>query len=200
MDKKKRAVEWNKILEVFVVFLVIPTLIFYLIGLRRPAFLDYAYYLLVWLFVFQAGLSYIYSFSAFRRRQLRELPTAKHAPVPKTTFIVCAYLPNEAEIIEKTLLNILERLQRPDSGIELILAYNTPHMEGIEPHLRELACKWSELILANAYGSRSKSENLNYALEIASGEMIVLLDADHLVAPDCLQAAWRWLDDGYNVV
>jgi cellulose synthase/poly-beta-1,6-N-acetylglucosamine synthase-like glycosyltransferase len=60
--------------------------------------------------------------------------------------------------------------------------------------------KWPQLILANAYGSRSKSENLNYALEIASGEMIVLLDADHLVSADCLQRAWRWLDEGYNVV
>ena len=126
----------------------------------------------------------MYSLSAFRRGKFRELPTAKHIPVPKTTFIVSAYLPNELEVIEEALLNILERIQRPDAGIELILAYNTPQMERIEPRLRELAYKWPELILANAYGSRSKSENLNYALEIASGEMIVLLDADHLVTTE----------------
>ena len=130
----------------------------------------------------------------------RELPTAKHIPVPKTTFIVSAYLSNEIEVIEDTLLNILERIERPEGGIELILAYNCPHMEEIELRFRELAYKWPELILANAYGSRSKSENLNYALEIASGEMIVLLDADHLPDPDCLKRAWRWLDEGYNVV
>jgi cellulose synthase/poly-beta-1,6-N-acetylglucosamine synthase-like glycosyltransferase len=182
------------------VLLVIPTFIFYLIGLRWPVFLNFAYYFLVWLFIFQAGLSYMYCFIAFRRRRFRELPAAKHLPIPKTTFIVSAYLPNEIEVIEDTLLNILERIQRPEGGIELILAYNTPQMEGIEPHLRELAYKWPELILANAYGSRSKSENLNYTLEIASGEMIVLLDADHLVSPDCLRRAWRWLDNGYNVV
>ncbi len=200
MDKKKRAIEWNKIFEILFVLLVIPTFIFYLIGLHRPAFLNYAYYFLVWLFIFQAGLSYLYSFSAFRKGKFKGLPTAKHAPVPKTTFIVSAYLPNELEVIEDTILNILERIQRPDDGIELILAYNTPHLEKLELRLRELAYKWSELILANAYGSKSKSENLNYALNIASGEMIVLLDADHLVASDCLKRAWRWLDEGYNVV
>lgn len=199
MDKKKRAIEVNKILEILTVFLIIPTFIFYLIGLRQPVFLNYAYYFFVWLFIFQAALSYLYSFSAFERA-FKELPAAKHAPVPKTTFIVSAYLPNELEVIEDTLLNILERIQRPASGLELILAYNTPHMQGIEPRLRELVYKWPELILANAYGSRSKSENLNYSLEMASGEMIVLLDADHLVASDCLKRAWRWLDEGYSAV
>ncbi|MEI8348918.1 MAG: glycosyltransferase [Candidatus Omnitrophota bacterium] len=200
MDKKKRSIEWSKIFEILLIFLLIPTIIFYIIGLRWPAFLNYAYYFLVWLFISQAGLSYMYSITAFGRSKFRELSTAKHIPLPKSTFIVSAYLPNELEVIEDTLLNILERIQRPEAGIELILAYNTPHMEGIEPRLRELAYKWPELILANAYGSRSKSENLNYALEIASGEMIVLLDADHLVAADCLKLAWRWLDEGYNVV
>ncbi|MFA6129950.1 MAG: glycosyltransferase family 2 protein [Candidatus Omnitrophota bacterium] len=200
MDKKRK-IEGGKIFEILFILLVIPTFIFYFIGLRWPVFLNYAYYFFVWLFVFQAGLSYLYSFSAFRNRKFRELPAAQHIPVPKTTFIVSAYLPNEAEVIEDTLLNILGRIQRPEGGIEVILAYNTPHVvEGIEPRLRELAYKWPELILANAYGSRSKSENLNYSLEIASGEMIVLLDADHLVAPDCLKRAWRWLDEGYSVV
>jgi cellulose synthase/poly-beta-1,6-N-acetylglucosamine synthase-like glycosyltransferase len=200
LNENKRTVEWGKIFQILLIFLVIPTFIFYLAGLRWPAFLTYAYYFLVGLFIFQAGLSYVYSFSAFRRGMFRELPSAKHIPVPKTTFIISAYLPNEIEVIEDTLLNILERIQRPNGGIELILAYNTPHMEGIEPRLREFVYKWPELILANAYGSRSKSENLNYALEIASGEMIVLLDADHLVASDCLMRAWRWLDEGYDVV
>ncbi|MFA5224044.1 MAG: glycosyltransferase family 2 protein [Candidatus Omnitrophota bacterium] len=197
---KKRRIEWGKIFEVLFVLLVLPTFVFYFIGLHYPAFLNHSYYFLVWLFVLQSGLSYMYSLAAFRCETFKELSATKHAPVPKVTFIVSAYLPNEVEVVKDTLLNILENIQRPASGVELILAYNTPHMEGIEPFLRELAYKWPELILANAYGSRSKSENLNYALELASGEMIVLLDADHLVAPDCLKLAWRWLDEGYDVV
>lgn len=200
MSDKKLTTEWNKLFEVFVVLLVIPTFIFYFVGLYRPALLNFSYYFIVSLFIFQSGLSYMYSLSAFRRKKFRELPSAKHLSVPKTTFIVSAYLPNEIEVVEDTLMNVLKHVERPADGIEVILAYNTPHMEGIEPRLRELAYKWPELILSNAYGSKNKSENLNYALEIASGEMIVLLDADHLVSPDCLSLAWRWLDEGYNVV
>jgi hypothetical protein len=200
LDKKKPRIEWNKIFEILLILLVIPTFIFYFIGLRWPDLLNYAYYFLVCLFIFQAGLSYLYSFSAFRRGSSKEFPFVYTSPVPKTTFIVSAYLPNELGVIENTILNILERVQRPEAGIELVLAYNTPHMEGIEPRLRELAYKWPELILANAYGSKSKSENLNHAFEISSGEMIVLLDADHLVASDCLKLAWSWLDKGYNAV
>jgi len=148
----------------------------------------------------QAALSYMYSLSAFKRKQFKEMASAKHEQVPKTTFIVSAYLPNEIQVIEDTLLNILEKVLRPAGGIEVILAYNTPQLEELELRLRSLAYKWPELILANAYGSKSKSQNLNYALEIASGEMIVLLDADHLVSADCLSRAWRWLDEGYSVV
>ena len=200
MSDKKRIIEWNKLLEVFIVLLVIPTFIFYFIGVHRPALLNVAYYLILSLFVFQSALSYMYSLSAFKREKFKELPSARHLVVPKTSFVVSAYLPNEIEVVEDTLVNILKQVKRPNAGMELILAYNTPHLEAIELRLRELAYQWPELILANAYGSKSKSENLNYALEIASGEMIVLLDADHLVSSDCLALAWRWLDEGYDVV
>lgn len=200
MPDKKLTTEWYKLFEVFIVLYIIPTFIFYFVGLYRPALLNFSYYFIVSLFIFQSALSYIYSFSAFRRKNFRELPCAKHLSIPKTTFIVSAYLPNEIEVVEDTLMNVLKNVERPAEGIELILAYNTPHMEGIEPRLRELAYEWPELILSNAYGSKSKSENLNYALEIASGEMIVLLDTDHQVSHDCLALAWRWLDEGYNIV
>jgi len=74
-------------------------------------------------------------------------------------------------------------------------------MEPLEARLNELALIYPELILANAYQSKSKAENLNYTLEMASGGMIALLDADHLLPPDCIARAWRWLDQrGYDVV
>lgn len=200
MSEKARSGEWFKIFEFLIVFLIIPTVIFYIIAPHWAFVLKFGYYFIVSLFVFQAALSYLYSLSAFRS-SARSHPEIKiHKPVPKTTFIVSAYLPNEVEVIEETLLNILERVQRPEDGIEVIFAYNTTHMEDIELRLKKLAYKWPELILANAYGSRSKSENLNYALSLASGAIVVLLDADHIIAKDCLSRAWRWLDNGYDVV
>ncbi|OVE74376.1 hypothetical protein BVX94_00535, partial [bacterium B17] len=102
--------------------------------------------------------------------------------------------------VEDTLLNNLDNVERPEDGIEVILAYNTPTMLDIEKRLRDLALKRPELMLANAYQSRSKVENLNHALNLASGEMIALMDADHIVAADCLRKAWRWLATDTDIV
>jgi glycosyltransferase involved in cell wall biosynthesis len=192
--------EWLKIAEVGLVLLVAPTALFYWISLSWFPFLDIGYHFLVGILVVQAALSYWYTASIFCHKKFVPLPSAGHCAIPKTTFIVSAYLPNELQLIRATLSNILERVIRPADGLEVILAYNTPHMEELELKLRDMAFHRPELILANAYGSRSKSENLNHAIDLATGEMIVLLDADHLVEPDCLGRAWRWLDGGYDVV
>ncbi|MEI7750550.1 MAG: glycosyltransferase [Candidatus Omnitrophota bacterium] len=192
--------EWLKVAEILLVYAVGATAVFYAISLKWPLFLDISYYFVVTLLVFQSALSYWFTASVFSEKKFVPLPSAENKQVPRTTFIVSAYLPNEIEVIEATLLNILEHVERPADGIEVILAYNTPHVEALELKLRELSYKWPELVLANAHGSRSKSENLNYAIDLASGRMVGLLDADHLVHGDCLARAWRWLDEGYDVV
>lgn len=192
--------EWFKILEVSLAILVLPTLLFSLLGSRWPAVLFVSYHFVVGLFLFQSALSYWYTTCVFTRKRYLPPPSAEMKPLPMTTFIVSAYLPNETAVVESTLLNILKNVERPSDGIEVILAYNTPHMEPVELRLRELAYQWPELVLCNAYKSRSKSENLNYAIDFASGALIVLVDADHLVASDCLTRAWRWMNGGYDVV
>lgn len=192
--------EWFKVAEILLFILVLPTAVFYALAFRWPFFLNISYHVIVGLFIFQSALSYWYTTSVFNRKVFVPLPTAENKPIPRTTFIVSAYLPNEVSVVEATLINILQNVKRPPKGSEVILAYNTPHMEPLELKLREMTYQWPELILANAYGSRSKSENLNHAIELASGDMIVLLDADHLVLRDCLTHAWRWLDEGYDVV
>ena len=192
--------EWLKVAEVVVFLFVGPGAFFYVLSIRWPLTLDVLYRGIIYIMVIQAALTYWYTASVFNRKRFVPLPAAQNKPVPRTTFIVSAYLPNEVRVVESVLLNILEKVERPAEGIDVILVYNTPHMEELELRLRELALRWPELILANAYHSRSKSENLNYGIDQASGEMIVLLDADHWVASDCLKRAWRWLDEGYDVV
>ncbi|MBP7216337.1 MAG: glycosyltransferase family 2 protein [Candidatus Omnitrophica bacterium] len=192
--------ECFKVVEVLVALFVIPFFFFNLLASWFPATLRISYYFIVSLFVFQSALSYLHSMSGFRKERFRERATAKHQVIPKVTFIVSAYLPNELEVIEETLLNLLQNIERPQAGMEVVLAYNSPHLEPLELRLRDLAYAFPELVLANAYNSRSKSENLNYVLGLASGEMIVLIDADHHPRPDCISRAWRWLDEGYDVV
>lgn len=197
---KKKGIEWFRIGEVLLLFVALPTLVFLLIAPAWPAFLHFSYYFIITIFAFQGLLSFVNSFSALNRKRFAEQPDIVHRPVPKTSFIISAYLPNEVAVVRGTIMNIIQNVERPGSGIEVILAYNTPHKEEIEAKLKELAYEYPELVLANAHGSKSKSENLNYALELASGEMIVLLDADHLVEAACLKKAWRWLEKGYDAV
>ncbi|MEB3225577.1 MAG: glycosyltransferase [Synechococcus sp.] len=121
--------------------------------------------------------------------------------VPKCSVVVVAYLPNEQEIILETLTQILQGLIRPAGGLEVILAYNTPHPLPIEANLWDLAAQYPELKLLHVKDSHSKAQNLNAALEVVTGEMTGIFDADHWPAADVLNRAWAWLQDGrYDVV
>lgn len=122
------------------------------------------------------------------------------APLPRCTFLVAAYLPNEQDIILDTVRHILTTVQRSAAGLELILTYNTPIDLPVEEDLRQLAQTYPELQLLRVEGSRSKAENLNAALDLVTGEITCILDADHHPAPDCFMRAWRWLERDYEVV
>jgi cellulose synthase/poly-beta-1,6-N-acetylglucosamine synthase-like glycosyltransferase len=132
-------------------------------------------------------------FGGFRLRRSR-------SPLPRCSFLVAAYLPNEQDIILDTVRHILYKVQRPAAGLELILTYNTPVDLAVEEDLRRLAQIHPELRLLRVEGSHSKAENLNAALHIVTGEVTCILDADHQPAPDCFFRAWRWLEHNYDVV
>ena len=87
------------------------------------------------------------------------------APLPRCSFLVAAYLPNEQDIIVETIRHLLLHVQRPAAGLEIILAYNTPVDLLVEAELRKLAKQYPEFILLRVEGSRSKAENLNAGAE-----------------------------------
>lgn len=113
--------------------------------------------------------------------------------VPKCSLVVAAYLPNEQHIILNTLDHILNTMERPEAGLEVILAYNRPERLPVEDRLEQMAQQYPELKLLCVEGSRSKAHNINAALEIVTGEVTGILDADHHPNPDCFTRAWRWL-------
>jgi cellulose synthase/poly-beta-1,6-N-acetylglucosamine synthase-like glycosyltransferase len=121
-------------------------------------------------------------------------------PVPRASLIVAAYLPNEHEIIRETLEQILATVRRPEGGLEIVLAYNTPVDLPVEEDLRRYAELHPELRLLRVEGSESKAENLNAAIEVVTGEIVGILDADHHPPADCFERAWRWLESNYDVV
>ncbi|HEY9695135.1 MAG TPA: acyltransferase family protein [Oculatellaceae cyanobacterium] len=121
-------------------------------------------------------------------------------PLPRCSCIVVAYLPNEQDLIIDTLTHILKNVNRPQGGLELILAYNTPVELPIEKQLHHLALRYPELRLLRVEGSKSKAENLNAAINIVTGVITCILDADHQPCADCFLRAWQWLERDYDVV
>ncbi|GAB4276505.1 MAG: glycosyltransferase family 2 protein [Deferrisomatales bacterium] len=121
-------------------------------------------------------------------------------PMPRCSIVFVAYLPNEQDLIVGTLRHALTRLRRPPEGFEVVLAYNTPVRLPVEDELEALAREHPELRLLHVEGSESKAENLNAAIDVVTGEVTAIMDADHHPAPDALERAWRWIEAGYDVV
>lgn len=118
----------------------------------------------------------------------------------KVSVIIAAYLPNEKDIIVETLQHFLFHLKYP-CEYEIILAYNTPHILEVETQLQIMTQLYSHLRVIKVEGSTSKAENLNAAINVASGEMIALFDADHRpTLEDSFERAWHWIANGYDVV
>ncbi|MBE9067683.1 glycosyltransferase [Leptolyngbya cf. ectocarpi LEGE 11479] len=128
-----------------------------------------------------------------------DLPKASQ-PLPRCSFIVAAYLPNEQSIILDTVDHLLNRVHQPEAGLEVILAYNTPVALPMEATLSRLARKYPNFRPYRVEGSHSKAENINAALNIVTGDITCILDADHHPAPDCFERASRWIANGYDVV
>jgi len=143
--------------------------------------------------IFAAG-GLIEAFAAVRAPVLPPVPDR---PLPRTTAIIPAYLPNEESIVLDT---ITKHLRNGPPNHQVIVAYNTPEPMAIESKLDALAMSEPRLVVLNVGGSQSKAENINAAVQIASGEVIGIFDCDHHPEPRSYERAWRWLANGADVV
>ncbi|HEY9617498.1 MAG TPA: glycosyltransferase family 2 protein [Microcoleaceae cyanobacterium] len=221
---KKWSVDLHKLIYTHILLIGIPTIFYYCLRLDGLVLVD-VHIAIATFFFFSSVIIIVEASNALLRRFAIEPPQftanrverllrqAKSAlgvagyrrpmassPLPRCSFLVAAYLPNEQDIILETLQHILHTVQRPAAGLELILAYNTPTDLAIEDELRSLTLLHPELRLLRVEGSHSKAENLNAALDIVTGEIVCILDADHHPAADCFFRAWRWLEHDYDVV
>ncbi|MBF4510803.1 MAG: glycosyltransferase family 2 protein [Aeromicrobium sp.] len=210
---------WGRVLLTHLIVVGLPTIIYYQL---RVAGHD-----LFWLHIIVAATYFITAvvliwealITLTRRRATRDhtdgsrrmlarllpaaggrLSIATLPPTPAATIIVAAFLPNERDIIVDTVRHLLTSIERPAAGFEVILAYNTPTHLSVEDELAQIAAADPAFTLLRVEGSESKAENVDAAIEIASGEIVSILDADHHPCPDCLARAWRWLAQGYDVV
>ncbi|MCM3923159.1 glycosyltransferase family 2 protein [Frankia sp. AiPs1] len=154
-----------------------------------------AYAFIVLALVATAGSIYVEGLLALDPVRPPALPPGDPPPA---TVIIAAYLPNESA----TIIDTLEAFLRLSYAgpLQVILAYNTPHALPVEGVLQEMAHEHPRLVVLRVPGSTSKAQNVNAALEIASGHFTGVFDADHHPAPDSVTRAWRWLADAYDIV
>jgi cellulose synthase/poly-beta-1,6-N-acetylglucosamine synthase-like glycosyltransferase len=123
------------------------------------------------------------------------------AELPTLTAIVCAYLPNEQELVAETIVHLATELRVAPGSLQIILAYNTPQdMPDIESVLASLAALDVAFTPLRVATSHSKGENITAALPLIRGEVTVLLDADHRPQRDAATRALRWFESGYDMV
>ncbi|MBA2283051.1 MAG: glycosyltransferase family 2 protein [Acidimicrobiia bacterium] len=134
-----------------------------------------------------AAVGFIEALAALR---MPKPPPHPEVPLPSTTAIIAAYLPNEADLIVET---IEHHLQAGPPDLQVIVAYNTPTPLDVEFDLLELAQREPRLVVLQVEHSTSKAENVNAALAVATGEIIGVFDADHHPQAGSYQRAWRWM-------
>jgi CheY-like chemotaxis protein/cellulose synthase/poly-beta-1,6-N-acetylglucosamine synthase-like glycosyltransferase len=191
----KRSSTLLQILISLVLYLVIPFFLYILFDKLGVDISKIVYYLVVVALVITALVIWIEGFKSLKDIDPPDEPKIKY---PKATAIIAAYLPNEAYTILETINSFLA-LSYPND-LQIILAYNTPQTLPVEKKLQKLAEKNKRLVLLKVAGSESKSQNVNAAIALATGEFVGIFDADHHPMQDAFTRAWKWLASGYDVV
>lgn len=67
--------------------------------------------------------------------------------------------------------------------------------DGRRPEMAELAQEWGARYMTRPDNAHAKAGNINHALPITDGELVFVLDADHVPLPDALDAVVGYFDD-----
>ncbi len=67
--------------------------------------------------------------------------------------------------------------------------------DGRRPEMAELAREWGAEYITRPDNEHAKAGNINHALPITGGELVFVLDADHVPLPDALDAVVGYFDD-----
>ncbi|MEM0066687.1 MAG: glycosyltransferase family 2 protein [Sulfolobales archaeon] len=112
---------------------------------------------------------------------------------PKVTVIIPTY--NESKLIEKKLDNIYEQ-DYPKELMEIVVV-DSASTDGTPRLVEEWASRHKDVELKLVVESerRGKAFALNNALRYASGEVVVIADADALWPRDALTKAVKWLSN-----
>jgi Glycosyl transferase family 2 len=113
----------------------------------------------------------------------RERPPA--SPGRSVDVYICTY--DEAPtVLEATL-----------AGCKLMSYPHTTWLldDGARPEIAELARQWGARYMTRPDKTHAKAGNINHALPLTEGELVLVLDADHVPLPDALDTMVGYFDD-----
>jgi cellulose synthase (UDP-forming) len=116
-------------------------------------------------------------------------PKTYRSPLPARRMtvdvFVCTY-DEPSNVLEPTLL-----------ACDAIALPHTTYLldDGRRPEIRELAMRFGARYLTRPDNAHAKAGNINHALPLTDGELILFLDADHVPRPDILDATVGYFSD-----
>lgn len=91
----------------------------------------------------------------------------------------------------------LHVLEATLAGCALLAGDHTTYVldDGRREEVRALAREWDARYIAREDNSHAKAGNINHALGLTDGDLVLVLDADHVPLPDALGVLRRGFDD-----
>lgn len=102
-----------------------------------------------------------------------------------TDIYVCTY-DEPLHVLEATL-----------AGCALLREPHTTYLldDGRREQVAELAGRWGAIWLTRPDNSHAKAGNINHALPLTNGDLVLILDADHVPMPDALRLLCKPFED-----
>jgi cellulose synthase (UDP-forming) len=115
----------------------------------------------------------------------RSVRPALPATLPSVDVFVCTY-DEPAYVLQATLI-----------GCREITVPHTTYLldDGARPELAPIAARLGAVHVTRPDNSYAKAGNINHALPMTHGELILFLDADHVPRPDILEATVGYFSD-----
>ena len=181
--------------SLYVVFtsLVFP-LVLYMFAIPKN-YLEYIYWILIGCFGLTSGWVFIESISSlFNTTQKKSNVQISGKSI---LILVPAYMDNEQFVLKETLEAFCKL--KYEGQVKVIVVYNVKNKTSTTEFESYLTTEWENKQQGNIVfeimeckKSKSKAENVNYALQCTSNEhydYICIFDADHQPTPDNLQQA-----------
>jgi cellulose synthase (UDP-forming) len=112
--------------------------------------------------------------------------TPRPAPLPLATDILIATYDEDVDIVEPTIVGALR-----------IRGRTTIHLcdDGRREEMRDLAARHGIRYVTRADNRHAKAGNINAVLPSLRGDLVLILDADHVPSPDFLEATSGYFAD-----